>query len=597
MKILLQQLLCYITIASFATLSTKAQTLPSHFQYDWHQAGLEDTFSSSITINILDFGADTSGVLPADSSLNAAINSLNTQPKTIFFPAGNYSFQSTIQLPSHTILEGAGSNQSFLKFDLNGNSHAVEIKGNISNIITPLKQSASKHDTVIYLTSTINYEINEIIKLQLNDSDWTANPNLNYTVGQIIRIIGKTDTSLILNHPLRLNYPLARQPFIQKLEPVKNSGIRCLNITRNDATSTQTHTLFFDKAYNCFASGLVLQKANFAHIAMSNSSHISVEGSYFLNAHDYGEGGKGYGVLCQEASGDCLIENNIFEHLRHSMILQLGANGNVFGYNYSINPYWDQAPLPQDAAGDMVLHGYYPYANLFEGNIGNNIVIDDSHGINGPHNLFFRNQAKLYGIFMNNNPPSDSQAFVGNEIINNTDPYGLYILFGQGRFTYGNWVRNSIQPPNTEQLPDSSYYLKSRPNFLTNYPWPSIGTPNNINTAIIPALYRYETLNVLTTCGGYIPDFPVKILEQEKEQIKFILYPNPSSGNLRIKWDSKTIAKVTARIWNPLGRLIIEKEVENNQQLNLKNLPNGQYWIGISSEKMQNYFSSFIIEQ
>ena len=596
MKTLLQNLLCFCAILNIFTFSSYAQTLPSNFQYDWHQAGLEDTFSSSITLNILNFGADSSGVTPSDSALSAAINSLSTQSKTIFFPAGTYLFQSPILLPAYTILEGAGSNQSFLKFDLNGSDHAIEIKGNFSNIATSLKQPASKKDTVIYLTSTMDYQINEVIKIQLNDSDWVVSQTLNRTVGQIVRIIGKTDTSLTLNHPLRLDYPLYRRPVIQKMEPVRNSGIRCLNITREDATSAQTHTIYFNKAYNCFASGLVMQKANFAHIAISYSSHISVEGSYFLDAHNYGEGGKGYGVLCQLTSGDCLIENNVFEHLRHSMLLQLGANGNVFGYNYSIDPYWDQAPLPQDAAGDMVLHGYYPYANLFEGNIGNNIVIDDSHGINGPHNLFFRNQAKLYGIFMNNNPPTDSQAFIGNEIVKTTDPYGLYILFGQGHFTYGNWVRTAIQPANTEQLPDSSYYLKTKPSFLTDFPWPSIGTPYPINSGIIPAKYRYDA-NVLTTCGGTIPDPPLGVLQPEGKSFQPILYPNPNPGNFRLKWDSNTISKVVVRIWNPLGKLIIEKKVANNEQINLQNLPNGHYWIGVSTGEARPYFSTFIIER
>ncbi len=39
-----------------------------------------------------------------------------------------------------------------------------------------------------------------------------------------------------------------------------------------------------------------------------------------------------YGTMLHFTTGECLIENNIFEHLRHSTIVQAGANGNVFGY-------------------------------------------------------------------------------------------------------------------------------------------------------------------------------------------------------------------------------------------------------------------------
>ena len=66
------------------------------------------------------------------------------------------------------------------------------------------------------------------------------------------------------------------------------------------------------------------------------------------------------------------------------------------------DPFWTGTVLPSDAAGDLVLHGNYPYANLFEGNILQNLVVDDSHGLNGPYNTFFRNRADNYGIVMSN---------------------------------------------------------------------------------------------------------------------------------------------------------------------------------------------------
>ncbi|MBK6996924.1 MAG: hypothetical protein IPH31_19135 [Lewinellaceae bacterium] len=37
------------------------------------------------------------------------------------------------------------------------------------------------------------------------------------------------------------------------------------------------------------------------------------------------------------------------------MLLQSGSNGNVLGYNFSTDPYWEE--FPNDAAGDIVLHG------------------------------------------------------------------------------------------------------------------------------------------------------------------------------------------------------------------------------------------------
>ena len=88
---------------------------------------------------------------------------------------------------------------------------------------------------------------------------------------------------------------------------------------------------------------------------------------------------------------------------------QTGVNGNVIAYNYSIEP--NRSEFPAEASADISLHGHYPFSNLFEGNIVQNIQIDLTHGPNGPFNTFFRNRAELYGIVM-------SSGIVQNDSIN-----------------------------------------------------------------------------------------------------------------------------------------------------------------------------------
>jgi pectate lyase len=65
---------------------------------------------------------------------------------------------------------------------------------------------------------------------------------------------------------------------------------------------------------------------------MRNSANIEIQGCYFHEAQNYGEGGHGYGVSIGVHSSSCLVENNIFKTLRHAMILSSGANGNVLGF-------------------------------------------------------------------------------------------------------------------------------------------------------------------------------------------------------------------------------------------------------------------------
>ncbi|MBM4395981.1 MAG: hypothetical protein FJ087_09850 [Deltaproteobacteria bacterium] len=59
------------------------------------------------------------------------------------------------------------------------------------------------------------------------------------------------------------------------------------------------------------------------------------------------------------------------------MMVTTGANGNVFGYNYSRDPY--RSETINDFSGDISVHGHWPFANLFEGNVVANVM---AHGNN-----------------------------------------------------------------------------------------------------------------------------------------------------------------------------------------------------------------------
>ena len=115
-----------------------------------------------------------------------------------------------------------------------------------------------------------------------------------------------------------------------------------MKIIREDVSSSQTSNIKFSRAGNCWVSGIESDKCNFAHIDAEYSSNLSISKSYFHDAHSYGSGGKAYGVMLHFTTNECFVEDNIFEHLRHSMILQAGANGNIFAYNYSLDPFLDR---------------------------------------------------------------------------------------------------------------------------------------------------------------------------------------------------------------------------------------------------------------
>jgi hypothetical protein len=274
-------------------------------------------------------------------------------------------------------------------------------------------------------------------------------------------------------------------------------------------------------------------------------------------------------------SNECLVENNIFEHLRHAMIVQSGANGNVFSYNYSINPFWTS--IPNNAAGDMVLHGNYPYANLFEQNVCRNIVVDNSHGANGPLNTFFRNRAEGFGIFFSaNNSPN--QNFIGNDIPNTTYPYSWvnYFIKGAGHFLYGNNNKGTINPLGTEALLDESYFYDSAPSFVPLTDWAAIGTPKIMGAHDIPAFNRYNSgILFYNSCLNMITGLD----DIFSTEMTILLSPNPFCSSFILN-SSQKIKEI--RVSNSLGQ---EKYYDNKSKkvynIDTNNWRNGVYFINI----------------
>ncbi|MCP4442257.1 MAG: T9SS type A sorting domain-containing protein [Aureispira sp.] len=485
-----------------------AQTLPSNRAVDWTLAGYRGQMPSfNTTLDIQSFGGVGDGLVVNDTAIQNAITALGGNSGIIEFPSGTFLFNSTINLPDSVIIRGNGATNTTFKMDLGGSGHAIRITGSSSaNDTTAMRLSANKDSMVIEVNNPGLFAIGDWFQLIQNDSAY-----IDYTqwswglkkVGQIIQIDNIVGNKLYLRSPLRLDYDMVRNPYLQKMAPKNNVGIECLKIDRIDDTAPQQGSnIQFIYAVNCWVKGIESNKCTFAHIEGRHSSNLYISRSYFHHGHDYGGGGRAYGVMLQSTTNECLIENNVFEHLRHSMILQSGANGNAFAYNYSWDPYWTGS-FSTNSAGDAVCHGTYPYCNLFEHNEVQNIVIDNSHGLNGPYNTFFRNHAGTYGIFMSaTNSPN--QNFIGNTITSTTFLQGQYTLQGTGHFEHGNNHKGTIKPTGTNTLPDISYAYTSKPDFVLPSFYSSIGTPAGLNNGTVPAEVRFNANQTFkNSCGDY----------------------------------------------------------------------------------------------
>jgi hypothetical protein len=537
---------CVVSLQGFA------QILPESRSVDWTRAGLSDTGTAGFTLyNVLAEGAVADGA----TSVNLVVDSLLqlNAPNGIHlhFPEGNYVFTETVNLPNNCLISGEGASKTRFIFNLGGTGHAIQAIGNVipsdsSSLLLPSAKGSNK----IVISNAGIFLPGQWIRIQQQDADWVTSPWALNTVGQLAKIDSIRADTLFLASELRLDYPLNRLPKVMKINMKRNIGLRCFSMERIDNTAPeQASGIHFTYAENCWISGIESNKATFAHIELASVANSKVEQCYLHDAFEYGGGGRGYGVVMHFTTNECLIENSVFKRLRHSILLQAGANGNVCAFNYSTDPYWTNSnPLISgNSAGELVLHGNYVYANLFENNVVQNIVIDNSHGANGPYNTFLRNRAELYGIFFSDNT-SPSQNFIGNEITNSSIPYSLanYNILGNDQFTYGNNNKGTISPAGTENVSDISYYYPSRPTFVQEYQWGKIGPPNAMNTSSIPAQDRFNNQAIFAGSCGQEDFYAATAMHQIKE---IHLYPNPAREQITLEGVGKLQSYRIVDLW------------------------------------------------
>lgn len=438
----------------------------------------------------------------------------------IYFRNGIYNFFKPIILPSNTSIVGESSELTIFEFDLGGFYHLLSSIGNTNKDTTFLPLTLQSK-AISFKIENHNLKEGDFIYLFDEDKDKITSDWAKYSTGQIIEIESVENNLIKLKSEVRRNFSIENIPRFITLNLVENVSISNISIIRKNQTESQTNNIFFNYAKNATVSCVKSYNSNFAHITIANSLNCEVTGSYFQDGFDYGGGGKAYGVMLQFATSECLIYNNQFNHLRHSMILQAGANGNVISYNYSKNPFWTDVTLPSNSAGDLVLHGNYPYSNLFEGNTIQHIVIDDSHGQNGKYNTFLRNRAELYGLFMNPGTPSNSQNFIGNEITNSNFLMGNYFLSGSDHFEFGNNIKGKVTPENTDYITLESLYILQKLDYYNENNWPPIGLPRKLNEFNTEA----ENSNInefLTSC-----DYKLSSSEALSHNNSIHIYPNP----------------------------------------------------------------------
>lgn len=427
--------------------------------------------------SVTDFGA-TGDLLHDDApAFQAALDALVSDGGAVFVPPGKYLLRSQLRLRSGAVLRGGGAADTHLYFDFRGNTdNAIEAFAGGGGQWVAATGGLSMGSSYLRVADATGFEVPSFAEIeQENDPDlmytdplWNQ-PEAQGAVGEIVRVVGKDGNLLVLEHPLHYSYDPGQNPRVSPRPMVERVGVEDLHVERVDGGAGGI--IFFKNAAWSWIRGVESKMASRFHVSMESSYRCEVRSSFFHLAHYYGGGGFGHGVSLIRHTTSCLVEDNIFSELRHAMIISLGVNGCVFGYNYSRVPICDQCSDP----ADISLHGWYPFQNLYEGNVADELVISDYWGPAGPGNTVFRNCIRPEGIAVLDH--SHGQSVIGNYLP--AAPGNLVFVDPtvEGTIVHGNLVGDTIQwdPNNPDHTLADSMYLDARPSYFGALDWPPIG--------------------------------------------------------------------------------------------------------------------------
>jgi hypothetical protein len=360
-------------------------------------------------------------------------------------------------------------------------------------------------------------------------------------ITQILEIKKIEGKKIIFTSPLYWDFSSIFYPEVFGLktliskEIIKYAGIEDLYLYRTTEYKGQGYMILMQYAAYCWARNVETFMVSGRSISLRNCYRCVVRDSYFHHAWNYSSGGMAYGICIDERTTDSLIENNMVYMLGNPITFESSGGGNVVGYNYADDAILAYAPWWQK--GNITCHCAWPYMELIEGNWVTHVIPDNIHGGSG-YLTFFRNylhgeQLTSWEVQVRNVAAVEIQAqtyfinIVGNilmkpgfkgiyelfddasdcdtksvyiigfydscESCDGVDPMVYTTLLRHGNFDY--FTNSTVWDPNItdRKLPDS-LYLKSKPAFFGDKPWPPIGPDLKPMTTVIPAKERFDAM-------------------------------------------------------------------------------------------------------
>lgn len=212
-----------------------------------------------------------------------------------------------------------------------------------------------------------------------------------YAMTQVVRVASVDGAAVTIDRPLYVSYTNAPRAYLLPAM-LEDAGLE--NLRLQSTASSGTRIVYKNINLECCSRCWVINcesdmAVDRSHIYLSDCYGCEIRNNFLNDAYNHNSGSD-YAIFLEFRNSENLIENNIIRKARHSLIMN-GGSGNVFAYNYAVDPYMGEYP---DSLPESVTHAAHPYMNLWEGNVMPNLEFDFTHG-SSSHNTVFRNYLNM----------------------------------------------------------------------------------------------------------------------------------------------------------------------------------------------------------
>jgi len=392
---------------ALATGSTTARTLANRF---------------ADVVNVLDFGADPTGVVDSTTNIQNAINSLGVNGGIVFGEDNTYRVDNAITVPSNVTLKNF--NIDISDSTITTNFYPFIVSG-VTGTPIALTSNLNEGGIIVSVSNTATFSKNQYVYI---GSNRTNDSIQNSKYGQIAQILSvNSSTQLTLHAGVRYAFATTDSSTIAPLTTVNNVTFDNVNVVGN------ANPAFRQGAVNATcAKKLTIKNCSFSYysyrgLGINRCIDTVIDNCSFSyvydNAGTLGASGLSYGVGIGQGSVGTSISNCFGNDLRHLVTI-----GDVDGISAFTTVSNCTALNCRDAGYDShAASDYTTFSNNHceasspDGIIKEGIILQGRHSVITGNNVKgFRNGVRVQ-VLTNTEPFS---TVISNNLIDGIDDNG-----------------------------------------------------------------------------------------------------------------------------------------------------------------------------